>query len=185
MGEAILLMLWFGFTLFLIIKEKHDRDTREGREWWISEVRECIHSIELEYQSKCEKITEKYFEKYIDVIGLNGYRLISEERLNLILSEYRSRINELKDDYLQSVIERIVERKGKYFITSMPAYLEKEYETDISRIADTFYEFHNCMERYVWDIKLARIDGTDPRTARKAAEEKAKKEMEEFILKYR
>ena len=127
MAEAILLVLWVGTSLFFIWREKKASDDRESHEWWLSEVKECIHSIECEFRRNCQKIVEEDF---------------STKRTE---HRYYVRIEELKDKYKEELTEKVVARMGKYRVKSIPEHVAREYERNISEIAYTFCNFGNFM----------------------------------------
>ena len=58
MAEALLLVLWVGTSLFFIIREIKGKENRESHEMWLSELRECLHSIENEFTRHSQKITK-------------------------------------------------------------------------------------------------------------------------------
>jgi hypothetical protein len=125
MGESILLLLWVATTIFLGVKIETDRKNRESHEWWLSEVKECIHSIECEFRHKCEKIAEEEFSK----TTLNEY-------------QYSVRIRELEKAYKNNLTDRVIAFK-RVRITTVPDHLEQEYLRNISDISSTFRYFGN------------------------------------------
>ena len=129
MGEAILLSLWLATTIFLVCKIKRDRKSRESREWWLSDVRDCMRGIECEFQQNCEKIIEEE---------------IARQQFNI--SKYLARISELEKNYKQELTEKVIARMGKYRVKSVPDTLAKEYERNISHIADTFRYFGSIID---------------------------------------
>lgn len=127
MGEAILLVLWIGTTIFLGCKIEHDRKERESHEWWLSDVKSCLRSIECEFRQHCEKITEEELE-----------------RRNFDECRYRERLGELREKYLREMTEKAISLK-RARITTIPNHLATEYEKNISDIADTFRYFGSLM----------------------------------------
>ena len=125
MGEAILLTLWFGTTLYLCWKIENERKERENHAWWLSDLKECIHAIECEFRSKCEKISEEEFTKPT----LNEY-------------QYVVRIRELEEAYKNNLIDRVISLH-RVRVTTIPNHLEREYLRNISDISYTFQYFGN------------------------------------------
>ena len=123
MAEAILLVLWVGTTIFLGCKIDSDRKKRESREWWLSDVKGCIHSIESDFRRNCKKITEDEFAQQ----RFDKYR-------------YSIRIRELEEKYKNELTEKVIAQKC-VTITTVPEHLAREYERNISNIADTFLYF--------------------------------------------
>ena len=119
MAEIILLTLWICTALFFVCREIKAKGDRERREWWTSELSECLHSIENEFSRRCYELTEKAFSRH-------NY------------PSYREQVNELKKEYLNDLYGKVVERKGKYFLTTFPDYMAKEYERNISELADIY-----------------------------------------------
>lgn len=136
MAETILLVLWVGTSLFFICREKKASDDRESHEWWLSEVKECMHSIECNFRRDCKKIIDNAFSKR-NVIG------------GIIIGEYRKEITALEKEYKDNLNEKAIARKGKHSISSVPEYLEREYERNISEIADTFRYFGDFMSEQI------------------------------------
>ena len=136
MAEAILLVVCFGLVMFIGIRETKARQDRENREWWLSEVRECIHSIEFEFRCDCQKIIENAFSER-NVMG------------GIIIGEYRKEITALELEYKNDLNEKTIARMGRCRITSVPEHLAKEYERNISEIADTFRYFGNFMSEQI------------------------------------
>ena len=116
MSEAILLGLWVGTALFFIVRETKAKTNRESHEWWLSELRECLHSIENEFSRRCLDITQA--------------------------SSYDINIGNLKKEYIEEVYNKVVSRKGKYFLKSLPDYIVTEYERNISEIADIYLNIY-------------------------------------------
>ena len=112
MSEAILLALWVGTALFFIVKEMKAKDDRESHEYWLSELRECLHSIENEFSRRCFEITYD--------------------------SSYCTHIANLKNEYIEEVYNKVISRKGEYFLKTLPGYIASEYERNISEIADIY-----------------------------------------------
>ena len=63
MAEAILLVLWVGTAIFLGCKIEIERKDRKSHEWWLSDVKECIHDIESEFLWQCREIAKEEFSK--------------------------------------------------------------------------------------------------------------------------
>lgn len=112
MSEAILLSLWISTSLFFIIREIKAKSDKERHEYWLSELRECLHSIENEFSRRCFEITHD--------------------------SSYGINIKNLKKEYIEEVYNKVVSRKGEYFLKTFPDYIVKEYERNISEIADIY-----------------------------------------------
>lgn len=121
MTEAILLALWVGTTLFFICREIKQKSNRESHEWWLSDLRDCLHSIEGEFRWRCHEIAE-----------------VNQARRDY--DTYKAQINELKKEYLNELYNKITERKGKYFVKTLPDYIVKGYEVNISKIADIYLD---------------------------------------------
>ena len=131
MTEAILFIVCFGLVMFIGIRETKLREDRESHATWLSEIRECMHGIECEFSRKCEKIVTDEFS--------NG----------CVSGNYGKRISELQNEYANSLFDKIVARMGKYSVKSVPEYLQREYERNISDIAHTFHNFGNFIsEQY-------------------------------------
>lgn len=120
MAEAILLILWVGTTIFLGCKIERERKDRESHEWWLSNVKESIYSIESEFRWRCQEIAE-------------------EESSNLRFNKYNYsiRISELEKTYKETFTEKVVAQK-RVHITTIPEHLVREYNSHISDTADTF-----------------------------------------------
>lgn len=139
MAEAILLVLWVGTALFFICREKKAEDDRKNREWQLSEVKECIHSIENEFRWRCQEIAEKEFSQYRKPLC----------NFDSALNRYTKAVRELKEIYTNDLQKKLVARMGKYRITSVPDDLEREYKRNISEIADTFCDFGDFMSEQI------------------------------------
>lgn len=120
MVEAILLALWIGTALFFICREKKINDNRESHEWWLSDLRDCLRSIEGEFRWHCQDIAEAQPQRDFDL--------------------YNAQISELKKEYLNELYNKVTERKGKYFVKTLPDYIVKEYEINISKITDIYLD---------------------------------------------
>ena len=121
MTEAILLALWVGTSLFFMCREIKEKNSRESHEFWLSELRECLHGIENEFSMKCSKIVEQIFTLR-----------------NISHSVYLSQISDLKNEYTHNIQNKIKSRKGEYFVRTLPGYIVKEYERNISDIAHIY-----------------------------------------------
>ena len=125
--NAIMLGI-FGVAIYKDIKKKE----RENYAEWVSESISILHSIEYEFQSNCQKIITEAFTGR-NVMG------------GIVIDKYHEKLSALKDEYTHNLDEKISERCHKYRTISVPKYLEKEYERNISEIADTFRHFGDFM----------------------------------------
>lgn len=121
MTEAILLALWVGTILFFGIREYKKREERESHEWWLSDLRDCLHSIEGEFRWRCQEIAEA-------------------NQMQCDYDLYYTQISVLKKEYLNEICNKVIERKGKYFAKTLPDYIVKEYEINISKITDIYLD---------------------------------------------
>lgn len=116
MSEAILLALWVGTALFFIMREIKTNNDRESHEWWLSDLRECLHSIENEFSRRCFEIVKNSQQKY---------------------SSYLSQISELQDEYKNEVYNKVLATK-RITVKTIPQRLLSEYERNISEIANIY-----------------------------------------------
>lgn len=121
MTEAIMLALWVGTILFFGIREYKERNQRESHESWRSELRDCLHGIEGEFRWRCQEIAEANQSQH-------DY------------DTYKAQIKELKKEYLNELYNKVIGKKGKYFVKTLPDYIVKEYEVNISKIADIYLD---------------------------------------------
>lgn len=128
MVEAILLIACFALFMYIGIRDYITRNERESHEWWLSEVKACIHSIEYEFREKCQIIVEEH---------------LSQQQFNKY--EYSVKINELEALYKKDLTEKIIAQKRGIRVTTLPDHLVREYNRNISIIADTFRYFGNKM----------------------------------------
>lgn len=165
MLEIILSLAAFSLIMYIIIHDYNTRQNKESHERWLSECKDCLHSIENEFRHRCEEITKESFSKYTNTIywcNLDCKRL-SGELLNLkyrimfnIAIDYKKEIDEAKQEYLNTLYDKAVERmKGRGFInfTSFPDHLEKVYERNISEIAYTYHNFADLMSSQINKIR--------------------------------
>lgn len=140
MTEAIMLALWVGTAIFFTCREIKINDDRKSHERWLSDLRECIHSIERHFSRECEKIVTDAF---------SGRNVKGE----IVIDEYRKAITELKNEYTNNLYEKIVAQKRMYRIKSVPEHLENEYKRNISDIADTYRYFGDFMTKQIKEIR--------------------------------
>ena len=139
MTEAIMLALWVGTAIFFTCREIKKNDDKKSHEWWLSDLRECLHSIERHFSRDCKKIITDAFS------GRNV-------KGGIVIDEYWKAITELKNEYANNLYEKIVAQKGRYGIKSVPEHLENEYKRNISDIADTYRCFGDFMTEQIKDI---------------------------------
>lgn len=116
MSEAILSALWIGTTLFFVFREIKAKEERKSHNYWLSELRECLHSIQNEFSRRCSEIVK---DNLPDTI-----------------------ISKLQEEYINEVYKKVVSRKGEYFAKSLPDYIVKDYERNISEIADIYHNIY-------------------------------------------
>ena len=121
MMEAITLVLWVGTLLFFFIRDYKERNQRESHELWISELQDCLRRIENEFYRHCQEIAEA-----------------SQAQRDYDL--YKTQINEFKKEYLNELYNKVAEKKWKGFAKTLPDYIVKEYEANISKIADVYLD---------------------------------------------
>ena len=135
MVEALLLVLWVGTSLFFIVREIREKNNRESHEKWLLEIISVTHGIGYEFRQEC-------------IEALDSTRNIMGK---LILDKYRKKIYALQQEYTNNLYEKISERiarRGYYSVKSIPEYLEREYERNISDIAYTFLHFCDVLSDY-------------------------------------
>lgn len=120
MVEAILIPLWVGTAFFFIMREQKEKNDRESHEWWLSELKECLHGIESEFRRRCHEIIE-------DAILHRKYN-----------TDPRKQIRELKKEYMDQVYNKVSERRGQYFLKTLPNHIQREYERNLSDIEDIY-----------------------------------------------
>lgn len=125
MGEVIALVLWVGTTLFFVCREIKQKDERDSEGYWLSDLRECLHSIEREFSRCCLSITSE--------------ALLQKD----FSSGSQIKIRELKKKYSNEVYEMVIKRKGQYFLKTIPDHVEREYERNLSEIADIYCDIIN------------------------------------------
>ena len=118
MVEALLLASWVGTALFFICREIKANDDRKSHERWISELRECLHSIENEFSRRCLDIVKKSRHNYS--------------------SKYLLQVSELRKEYINEVYNKVAAQKGEKFATILPDYILREYDRNISEIAEIY-----------------------------------------------
>lgn len=116
MSEAILLALWVGTSLFFVVGEIKAKENRENHELWLSELRECLHSIENEFSRQCLDITKSH-QTY---------------------SSFLEQICKLEEEYINEVYNKVTAKKGIYFVKTLPDFIIREYERNISETADIY-----------------------------------------------
>ena len=121
MTEAIALTLWVGTFLFFGIREYKERNKRETRELWTSELRDCLRRIENEFHRHCKEISEA-----------------SQSQRDYDL--YKTQISELKKEYLNELYNKVAEKKWNGFAKTLPGYIVEEYENNISKITDIYLD---------------------------------------------
>lgn len=130
MTEAILLALWVGTALFFIVREIKAKNDRERHEWWLSDLKDSIHSVENEFRRQCQQLIEN----------------------NFLHRNYQNSIDELKKQYVSGLYSKLAEKKRASFNT-IPDYIIREYERNISEIADTFRDFEIFMKEQAIEKK--------------------------------
>lgn len=140
MGGTILSALLFVALIIILAYQSQKERDRESHEWWLSELRECIHSIERHFNRECEKIITDAF---------SGRNIKGE----VVIGKYYEEITALKEEYKNNLYEMVVLRKGNYFLTSVPECLEEEYERNISNIADNYRYFGDFMTEQIKETR--------------------------------
>lgn len=138
MTEAILLALWMGTILFFGIREYKERKKRESHEYYLSELRYCLHSIEHEFQESCQEIIINAFS------GRNV-------RGEIVVDKYWEEIIALKKEYSDHLYEKVDERM-KRKVSTLPNHFVEDYERNVSEIADTFRNIGDFMLEQIKDI---------------------------------
>lgn len=168
MVEIILSIVAFALIMYIIVHDYNSRQNKASHERWISECNDCLHSIESEFRNRCEEITKESFSQYTNTIywcNLDCKRL-SGELLDLkyrimfnIASDYKKEIDEAKQEYLDSLYDKAIERmkwRG-YNLKAFPDHLEKTYERNISEIAYTYHIFGDLMSSQIMKIRNNNI----------------------------
>ncbi len=152
MTEAILLALWIGTALFFICREIKINDDRKSHEYWLSELQDCLHNIESEFRRQCQEQTKAVFLQYNEQLNKIESCCTDFAKEHLIsallddLREYGNAIDESKKQYIDNVYDKVIAKgMSKYNLTTIPTYLMREYERNLTEIADTFRDFRWLM----------------------------------------
>ena len=161
MGEIIMTAIAAALFLYIVIHDYNTRKNKESHESWLSECKDCLHSIESEFYHECRDLTDKYMAEYTNRVYHCSHcdDHVRKFRTDLMMNasqEYLSAIAELKEKYLDSVFDKAVKRMGEHRLKSIPNHLEQEYERNISKIADTFYDIDSTMRSQIREISNNR-----------------------------
>ena len=144
-SSLILLIVLFVVVLYY----EHKKNDRESHEFWRSEVRANLKKLVSLFEYDCKEITEDMFDKYnhfISNMNFSGY--VREHMTYSILSliqDHNEQITELSNTYKEEVDEKMKDQMGKYTFKTVPGDLRREYEADISKIADIYRGFNGFM----------------------------------------
>ena len=161
MTEAILLALWIGTTFFFTIRETRKKEDLERHEWWLSDLKDCLHSIESEFRRNCEEIIKNAFSEYnerlsrFDSTVSDFARNFQIQELFDVIHRHENSIDELKKQYKDDLYDKTVALK-RITVRTIPEHLVKEYEISISNTADIYRNFSNLMHDHLIEIKQRR-----------------------------
>ncbi len=140
--ELIVLILLFLLVLTHACRD-HKEKEKASDEFWASECREHLRCISNMFRPDCQTITKETLTLYSQRL----YRCRKDIQYKpyfspfiSILEQHKTSINDLKKEYLHSVIEKINQRPGFERVTELPSDLAEEYERNIKVIADQFLE---------------------------------------------
>lgn len=155
-----MLLIAVALFVFMGFRETKKRQDRENHEEWLYSSRKCLYSIECEFRRICEKTTKTYFNKYSEQLYHMFHidEIARERQISSMfdnVEKYREEINALKEEYLNAVYAKSVERERywKYRVNTLPKQLVDEYEINIKQIADTFLEVGDLMWSNILHIK--------------------------------
>lgn len=137
--QIIVSLGFIGVFIFAIYKDVKKRE-RENYAEWISSSLSILRCIECEFRRDCQEIITDSFS------GRNIFGRI-------IIGNYRDKITILEKEYKDKLSDKIIEWENNSLsyssITSVPKYLEMNYERNISEIADTFRHFGDFMTEQI------------------------------------
>ena len=154
MTEAILLSLCIGTFIFFGCKEMKQRHDRESYEWWLSELKGCINCVEHEFSHRCFEITENTFSQYakrLDKLTPTAFDFQINTLFDIV-NNHTDSIDELKEQYIDNLYDKVQEQK-KITVKTIPDHLIRDYEINLSKIADTHYHFASLMRNHLMEIK--------------------------------
>lgn len=158
MTEAILLGLCGCTALFFICREIKINDDRKSHNRWLSELRDCLHTFEYEFRLRCQEISKDNFSEYSRRLYCANCVTVFARNWQInamfeITCKHTAAINELKKEYLNDIYKKIVAKKGERYLTNLPDYIIKEYERNISEIAETFINLDNLMSVQIRELR--------------------------------
>lgn len=158
MGEIILSIVAFALFMYIVIHDYNTRKNKESHESWLSDCKDCLHSIESEFYLKCKTLTDKYLADYSSRVYHCSHndKYVRKFHTDMMINaskDYLSEIDELKKEYIDDMFDKAVKRMGKYRLKSIPSHLEQEYERNISKIADAFHDIDSSIRTQIWEIR--------------------------------
>ena len=150
-------LLFVALIILLAYQHQKERD-RESHEMWLSELRECLHCIKNEFSRSCKKITESAFSEYNERLN-KMHSTVSDfardfqiQALFDVVHKHNDSIDELKKQYKDELYYKIT-ALNRITIGTIPEHIEREYEINISNIADTYRDFGNLMWNHLIEIR--------------------------------
>lgn len=139
--------------LALCFYYEHKEEKRKQHENWIYDCRQCLVRITNSFRRDCQAVAEDAFMKYTNILLHKSYRHMPDYITCSFLSDYQKALDNLKEDYLENVTEKVKEARLCYTFTSIPNFLIEEYTKLISDIYNTFWDFKSLMWMQIHESK--------------------------------
>lgn len=159
MEDALLLIAVFVFFFSHLFRDHREKE-RQDHEWWVSDCRNALKAVSCEFEQSCWEITDRYFEQHNRILcGYSRYTVTAKEldTLSRISRDHLRAIKALKMDYLENP-ENASAWKSRMRNRTPPDYLMKEYQAEVSDIADAFFRINDIMRTQAEEIRPQSIE---------------------------
>lgn len=152
MIDFIACILLFALFMLCFHYERKEKQKKE-HDNWIYDCRQCLLRTVSNFCRDCQAIAEEAFTKYTNMILNNNYRRMPDYMAYSFLSNYQESLDNLKENYLENVTNKVKESMRYYTFTSIPDYLIEEYSKLISDIYYSFRDFGFLMRKQIDEEK--------------------------------
>lgn len=159
MEDALFLIALFVLVFSHVFRDHRDKEKQNHLEW-VSDCRDVLKAVSSEFERSCWEITNRYFEQHNRIFcGYSRYTVTAKEldTLSRISREHLRAIEALKMDYLENP-ENASAWKSRMRSRTPPDYLMKEYQSEVSDIADAFFRINDIMRTQAGEIRPTSIE---------------------------
>lgn len=155
MSEALSLILFVALFFMGYHYEQKIKEKSERYQWILSEQGR-FHRIAQDFEKQCKEYVRQYFPSHTGIIcryrkgSVPQYML---DELHYITNKLSDEIDTAKKDYIENFSVKYESHYDTFHPEAYPNYLFDEYESEIHKIANHYYDIVTLMRDQTYEMR--------------------------------